>query len=109
MANIAGRLDRLPMSAFHVRIVFCLAFLFFFELGDLNAFSYAAPALITSMGLTVDDIARVSSGSFLGIGPGPRNTRLQFLWRSGRFDAPLMRQPQDRRSDRRRRNQNPRL
>lgn len=66
-ASIAGRLDRLPMSTLHLRIVLCLAFAFFFELGDLNTFSYAAPGLIKNMGLTIDDVARVTSGSFLGM------------------------------------------
>jgi putative MFS transporter len=66
-ADIAGRLDRLPISRFHRRLLMALAFGFFFELADLNTFSYAAPGLRDSLGLSVDDIALITSGGFFGM------------------------------------------
>jgi putative MFS transporter len=66
-SELAGRLDRLPMSRFHRRLLTALAFGFFFELADLNTFAYAAPGLRESLGLSVDDIALVTSGGFLGM------------------------------------------
>ena len=41
----AARLDRLPISGFHRDIVKLLAYIFFFELGDLNSFAFAAPGV----------------------------------------------------------------
>ena len=41
----AARLDRLPVSGFHRHIVWLLAYIFFFELGDLNSFAFAAPGV----------------------------------------------------------------
>ncbi len=51
-SELAGRLDRLPMSRFHRRLLTALAFGFFFELADLNTFAYAAPGLRDSLGLS---------------------------------------------------------
>jgi len=45
-ANVAHRLDRLPVSSVHRIVLIALTFAYFFELGDLNTFSFAAPALI---------------------------------------------------------------
>ena len=49
VSDAAARLDRLPVSAFHRRTAALLAYVFFFELGDLNSFAYAAPALRQQM------------------------------------------------------------
>jgi hypothetical protein len=38
-AHAALRLDRLSISAFHRRTAALLAYVFFFELGDLNSFA----------------------------------------------------------------------
>ncbi|HEY3685166.1 MAG TPA: MFS transporter [Streptosporangiaceae bacterium] len=65
--DLAARLDRLPVSGFHRRVLYGLAFGFFFELADLNTFAYAAPALKKYVGISVDDIALVTSMSFLGM------------------------------------------
>jgi MFS transporter, putative metabolite:H+ symporter len=65
--RLAARLDRLPVSRFHRRVLYALAVAFVFELGDLNTFAYAAPALEEHLGLTVHDIAFVTSASFLGM------------------------------------------
>ncbi len=66
-SNVANRLDRLPISSVHRTVIIGLAFAYFFELGDLNTFAFAAPALIKVMGLTVSSIAVITSLSFLGM------------------------------------------
>jgi putative MFS transporter len=63
----AARLDRLPVSAFHRRTAALLAYVFFFELGDLNSFAYAAPALRQQWQLSIGTIATITSASFVGM------------------------------------------
>jgi MFS family permease len=65
--NAAGRLDRLPISRVHTAVLVALAFAYFFELGDLNTFAYAAPALIKAWGLQVSTVGLITSASFLGM------------------------------------------
>ncbi|WP_370526871.1 MFS transporter [Thermoactinomyces sp. CICC 10735] len=65
--NIANRLDRLPVSSVHKNVLYALAFAYFFELGDLNTFAYAAPALIKHWDLSISTIAFITSISFLGM------------------------------------------
>jgi putative MFS transporter len=66
-AHLAARLDRLPISRFHRRVLCALAVAFVFEFGDLNTFAYVAPALQAHLRLSVQDIAFVTSASFLGM------------------------------------------
>lgn len=66
-AQLAARLDRLPIGRFHRTVLYALAVAFVFEFGDLNTFAYVAPALKEHVGLSVDDIAFVTSASFLGM------------------------------------------
>src|ERR1043166_6692797 len=63
----AVRLDRLAVSAFHRRTAALLAYVFFFELGDLNSFAYAAPALRQQWQLSIATIATITSASFIGM------------------------------------------
>jgi putative MFS transporter len=65
--HLAARLDRLPLSRFHRRVLCALAVAFVFEFGDLNTFAYVAPSLEDHLGLKVHDIAFVTSASFLGM------------------------------------------
>jgi putative MFS transporter len=65
--SAATRLDRLPISAFHRRTAALLAYVFFFELGDLNSFAYAAPALRQQWQLPISTIATITSASFVGM------------------------------------------
>ncbi|HUK34001.1 MAG TPA: MFS transporter, partial [Vicinamibacterales bacterium] len=65
--SVAGRLDRLPISSFHRDIVRLLAYIFFFELGDLNSFAFAAPAVRQAWGLNIDTISFITSASFVGM------------------------------------------
>jgi putative MFS transporter len=63
----AERLDRLAISPFHRRTAVLLAYVFFFELGDLNSFAYAAPALRQQWQLSIQTIATITSASFVGM------------------------------------------
>jgi len=65
--HAALRLDRLSVSAFHRRTAALLAYVFFFELGDLNSFAYAAPALRQQWELSIRTIATITSASFVGM------------------------------------------
>jgi putative MFS transporter len=63
----AERLDRLAISSFHRRAAILLSYVFFFELGDLNSFAYAAPALRLHWQLSLQTIATITSASFVGM------------------------------------------
>jgi putative MFS transporter len=63
----AARLDRLPVSGFHRHIVWLLAYIFFFELGDLNSFAFAAPGVRQAWHLSIDTIKFITSASFFGM------------------------------------------
>src|SRR5258705_5155906 len=63
----AERLDRLAVSTFHRRTAALLAYVFFFELGDLNSFAYAAPALRQQWQLSIQTVATITSASFVGM------------------------------------------
>jgi putative MFS transporter len=65
--SAAARLDRLPISGFHGDMVKLLAYIFFFELGDLNSFAFAAPAVREHWHLTIDTISTITSASFVGM------------------------------------------
>jgi MFS transporter, putative metabolite:H+ symporter len=67
VSHLAARLDRLPIGRFHRRVLYVLAVAFVFEFGDLNTFAYVAPALRQHLHLSVDNIAFVTSASFLGM------------------------------------------
>ena len=68
--DAAARLDRLTVSTFHRRTAALLAYVFFFELGDLNSFAYAAPALRQQWHLSIATIATITSASFVGMFAG---------------------------------------
>jgi putative MFS transporter len=65
--SAAARLDRLPVTSFHRRMMWLLGYIFFFELGDLNSFGFAAPALRESWQLSIATIGRITSASFVGM------------------------------------------
>ncbi len=65
--SISARLERLPMTSVHRTVFLALAFAYFFELGDLNTFAYAAPAVIKYWGITVGTVALITSASFGGM------------------------------------------
>jgi putative MFS transporter len=65
--SAAARLDRLPIASFHREIVRLLAYIFFFELGDLNSFAFAAPGVRQAWHLQIDTISFITSASFVGM------------------------------------------
>jgi putative MFS transporter len=64
---ISARLERLPITSVHRTVFLALAFAYFFELGDLNTFAYAAPAIIKEWGISVDTVALITAASFGGM------------------------------------------
>jgi putative MFS transporter len=66
-SSVAARLDRLPITSFHRRMVWLLGYIFFFELGDLNSFGFAAPAVRAAWHLSIVTIGRITSASFVGM------------------------------------------
>lgn len=66
-ANSANRLDRLPISGFHKTTMVALAFAYFFEFADINTFAITAPKVREQWGSGVNDIAYVTSLSFVGM------------------------------------------
>lgn len=65
--STAARLERLPISSFHRQIMAALGIVFFFELGDINTFSYAAPAILKEWHLSISGISIIVSATFLGM------------------------------------------
>ena len=65
--SASARLDRLPIGSFHKRAMWALAYVFFFELGDLNSFAFAAPALRVQWKLSVPTIGIITSAAFIGM------------------------------------------
>jgi MFS transporter, putative metabolite:H+ symporter len=66
-SNAANRLDRLPIARYHKIMLVALSFAYFFEFADINSFATTAPKLIKLWGLTVNQIAYVTSVSFVGM------------------------------------------
>jgi putative MFS transporter len=62
-----GRLNRLPISRFHKITLVAVSFAYFFEFADVNTFATTAPKLIKLWGMTVNQIAYVTSLSFVGM------------------------------------------
>jgi hypothetical protein len=58
--SAAARLDRLPIVSFHRHIMWLLGFCFFFELGDINTFAFAAPAIRAQWGISIQTIGLVT-------------------------------------------------
>jgi putative MFS transporter len=63
----AVRLDRLPIAGFHRDMVKLLAYIFFFELGDLNSFAFAAPGIRQEWQLSLGAIGTITSAAFVGM------------------------------------------
>ncbi len=64
---IAARIDRLPRSAFHRRLMLFFALPLFFDSCDINTFPSAAPAMMHGWGMSINQIALITSASFLGM------------------------------------------
>ena len=64
---IAARIDRLPNSKLHRRLMLFFALPLFFDSCDINTFPSAAPALLHAWGMTINQIALITSASFMGM------------------------------------------
>lgn len=65
--SASARLDRLPITSFHRRIMWLLGFVFFYELGDVYSFSVAAPAIRASWHLSISKVGFITSATFAGM------------------------------------------
>jgi putative MFS transporter len=65
--SVAARLNRLPVTSFYRRLTWILGFVFFFDMGDINTLSFAAPALLKSWHLSVATIGYLTSATFVGM------------------------------------------
>src|SRR5258705_7868422 len=65
--SAAARLDRLPIFSFHRHMMWLLGFCFFFELGDINTFSFSAPAIRAQWGISIGTIGIITSATFFGM------------------------------------------
>ncbi len=66
--SVMARLDRIPaLTRSHYQWMALLGFFFAFDLVDLNTFAYAAPALRSEWGLSIDDVGHISSIGFAGM------------------------------------------
>ncbi len=68
--TVAARIDRLPISPTHRRLLWIVAIPLFFDVSDIFTFSNAAPALIQQWGLSNDQIALATAAGFLGMAIG---------------------------------------
>ncbi|MBU6529644.1 MFS transporter [Streptomyces mayonensis] len=66
-SNALNRIDRLPISRFHKLTLLAVSFAYFFEFADINSFATTAPKLVDVWGVTVNQIAYVTSLSFVGM------------------------------------------
>lgn len=66
-SNAANRINRLPISKFHKVTLVAISFAYFFEFADINSFATTVPKLMVIWGVTVNQIAYVTSLSFVGM------------------------------------------
>ncbi|MFK4444951.1 putative MFS transporter [Caballeronia udeis] len=64
---VAARVDRLPTSRLHREWMFLFAIPLFFDSCDINTFASAAPALIAHWHIAINEIALITSASFIGM------------------------------------------
>ena len=64
--SIAARLDRLPVSSWHIRVRLILGIATFFDAVDLLAISFALPAIAGPWQLSPQQIGMVISAAFFG-------------------------------------------
>jgi putative MFS transporter len=62
-----ARLNRLPVTSFHRRLLWVLGFIFFFDMANINTFSYAAPAIMKYWHVPISTIAILNSATFTGM------------------------------------------
>jgi len=67
MNSVSARLDRLPITSIHRKAIIALAFAYFFELGDVSTFAFAAPSLMQQWHISVHIVAIITSAGFGGM------------------------------------------
>jgi MFS transporter, putative metabolite:H+ symporter len=65
--DIDSRLDRLPITSKHRMVLVAMGIAYFFELGDINAFSFASPGMINQWHMSVSSVATVIGALFAGM------------------------------------------
>jgi putative MFS transporter len=65
--SAAARLNRLPIVSYYRRLTWLLGFVFFFNMGDINTLSFAAPALQKYWHLSIATIGYLTSATFVGM------------------------------------------
>ncbi|HTZ02444.1 MAG TPA: MFS transporter, partial [Xanthobacteraceae bacterium] len=65
-AMVAARLDRLPLSSWHIRVRLILGIATFYDAVDLLAISFALPAIAGPWHLSPQQIGAIISAAFLG-------------------------------------------
>ena len=65
-ANVAARLDRLPVGRWHIRARLILGSCIFFDAFDLLALTFALPALVDHWRMTSSQVGWIISSAFLG-------------------------------------------
>lgn len=65
--SIAARIDRLPITSFHRHMLLLVSFALFFDECDYFSFSYAAPGLMQYWGISIDQVALITSAVFVGM------------------------------------------
>jgi MFS transporter, putative metabolite:H+ symporter len=66
-SSAASRVNHPPIAVLQRRTAWLLAFVFFFEFGDINTFSFAAPAILKAWGLTIPTMSLIMSATFIGM------------------------------------------
>lgn len=64
---IAARVDRLPLAAMHWRLLALLAIPLFFDEADITTLPAAAPGMVRFWHIGINQVAQVTSASFLGM------------------------------------------
>jgi MFS transporter, putative metabolite:H+ symporter len=64
---VAARINRLPLTQYYRKIAAILGFIFFFDMADINTFSFASPAIIKFWHVSISTIAVLTSGTFAGM------------------------------------------
>jgi MFS transporter, putative metabolite:H+ symporter len=65
--SAAARLNRLPITSFHRKLTWLLGLVFFFDMADINTFSFTAPAILKAWHLSISAIAVLTSATFAGM------------------------------------------
>src|ERR1700691_599767 len=66
-ASALDRINRLPITSYHRRLMWVLGFVFFFEYTDINTLSFASPAMMRFWHVPVNSIAELVSATFMGM------------------------------------------